>query len=175
VSKEPPNVVGLSQGKMTGFPFTFQVNRDGTVAFTAHMPGPRTLTWTGTAQQARDLGSAATTAGANAGRWVGHLRGDDRYVFAREGTVYSVRYYGEARDLCAYVVGQIKRAHRCSSCRASLAKGDRAYKAVRFGGRVTWSQVRLCAGCVEAAPAARAYGPLRAIDGGKGKPKDGAA
>lgn len=101
------------------------------------------------------------------------LRGGDRFVFSKDGTVYTAHYRDDSRLLYAYVVGR-RRSGRapmpCSSCSAPLEQGTTAYKPIlpmeSDPKRTLWREVHLCAGCVEAAPGAKTRHGFRLIIGG---------
>ena len=125
-----------------------------------------------TMEQARDFADAMIWLGRGAQGRQEQIRGADRWAFSRVGDGYRVRYLDEEHPLRRYTVGKTKyRPPACEACGHELAAGTPAYQpvgALLAGSRIRWAEVRLCPGCVEAAPdAAAPRAPLKLILGEK--------
>lgn len=101
-----------------------------------------------------------------------HLRGADRWVFRRENDAFFGRYHDTDVALIAYTAGKrrgVRLPLLCEVCGRDIKPGSKGYRCGArrgIGAWVAWSEIRFCAGCVEAAPVATARAHLRVIGGG---------
>lgn len=142
-----------------------------------------TITGKGSADEARAAALALHHLANCAEERARHLRGAHRWIFRRdpESGVYWVRHDDTDRALMSWTAGTRKpgrQPEKCEACSRQMPTGTKGYRVDRsvrgrgwYGG--SWSYVRLCTACVEAAPAATGHAHLRAIDGGKGKEQTG--
>lgn len=151
-------------------PYVMRVEPDGTVSLqVGGADGPRAVL--PTLEAVRDLSSALTWLGRGAQGRREQLRGVNRWSFHRAGDVVHASLLDERRPLAAYRVGRLKHGETgCWACRIKIAVGITAYRPIVepwCNSRVAWKEARFCARCVEGAPVAKVFGPLRSIDGGK--------
>jgi hypothetical protein len=166
----PPSDLATSTLEWSG-----HLELDGSVTFSC--------CGTGSPDEARRANDALTHLAYLGEQRRKRLRGGDRWVFRRDafGT-FRARYDQEEMALKAWRSGGRRpdrhgnalREQSCDACRAELPKGALGYRAVDPSSNwplVSWRDVRFCAACVEAAPAATATGrpALSVLDGGKAR------
>lgn len=181
-----PPLPDIARGVVHGVLYELAMEPDGLVLFTMRT-GPKKhdwIRWRATPEQLRRLGHAALHLASAGDDRQQHLRGADRWTFRRrEDGAFVARIRDEDGELVPWrCAGRRPNApgrrppqpERCAACNVDLLKGASGYRP-RDGiaGRVSWSAVRFCAGCVAAAPATAARSALRVIDGGAAKDATG--
>lgn len=182
---ELPSLAPTSaRGAIHGLPFELRVEPDGLILLTMATEIGR-ATWRATPEQLTVFFRAIAHVNYEASARQEHLRGADRWTF-RRGPAPGL-LYAKIMDQEAFLVpwtsggrrvrenGQTFREKTCDGCGVELPKGTRGYRpgsdtrSNGMSGCVSWSTVRFCEPCVEAASEATERPRLVAIDGGKAK------